>query len=118
MLRIAYGITLPHCEGKVGMVSFYLDADLLSNPPIDFSLLNEHFSFLPSYARPVFLRFRLREHIKTSTLKCRKRYYADQGYHPSKTEGDLIYVQIPPGQDWMLVDDLICSSLDQGLYRF
>ena len=82
-----YGVEVPGGEGKAGM------AALVTDPTLDLAALTEHLQRnLPSYARPVFLRFQ-QEIEATSTFKQRKIDLQKDGYDP-RTIPDPLYVRV------------------------
>ena len=81
-----YGVVIPGGEGKAGMAS------LVTVPNFDLDGLAQHLEdTLPSYARPIFLRFQ-QQIEATSTFKQRKVELQKQGFNPSVVE-DPIYVR-------------------------
>jgi fatty-acyl-CoA synthase len=81
-----YGVVIPGGEGKAGMAS------LVTVPDFDLEGLARHLEeTLPSYARPIFLRFQ-QQIEATSTFKQRKVELQKQGFNPSVIE-DPIYVR-------------------------
>ena len=83
-----YGVVIPGGEGKAGM------AALVTAPHFDLDALARHLERnLPSYARPVFLRFQ--EQIEaTSTFKQRKVELQKDGVDPTRIR-DPLYVRDP-----------------------
>ena len=67
---------------------------LKDNVPVTPQILCDIFKLvkdnLPSYARPVFLRFP-DEHAVTTTLKQQKTQYRKQGFHPDVVSDPLFY---------------------------
>ena len=81
-----YGVVIPGGEGKAGM------AALVAAPGFDVEALAAHLEeYLPSYARPVFLRFQ-QQIAATSTFKQRKVELQKQGFNPELV-ADPIYVR-------------------------
>ena len=79
-----YGVVIPGGEGKAGMAS------LVTAPEFDIEALVAHLEeYLPSYARPIFLRFQ-QQIEATSTFKQRKVELQKQGFNPSLV-ADPIY---------------------------
>jgi fatty-acyl-CoA synthase len=81
-----YGVAIPGGEGKGGMAALVTGADF------NLDALAAHLEWnLPSYARPIFLRFQ--DQIEaTSTFKQRKVELQKQGFNPSVIK-DPIYVR-------------------------
>jgi len=81
-----YGVEVPGGEGKAGM------AALVPGKDFDFERLARHIETnLPSYARPVFLRF-TPEIETTSTFKQRKIELQKQGFDPGEV-GDPMFAR-------------------------
>ena len=81
-----YGVVIPGGEGKAGMAS------LVTAPSFDIEALVAHLEeYLPSYARPIFLRFQ-QQIEATSTFKQRKVELQKQGFNPSLV-ADPIFVR-------------------------
>ena len=78
-----YGVEVPGGEGKAGM------AALVVNDGLDMGALAEHIEKnLPSYARPVFLRFSPGIEV-TSTFKQRKIDLQKEGFDPTLIKDPL-----------------------------
>ncbi|WP_246731357.1 long-chain-acyl-CoA synthetase [Methylocapsa sp. S129] len=84
-----YGVSVPGYEGRAGMAAMVVDdAD-----HFDLSGLRAHIAaHLPTYARPVFLRFR-RDLDTTGTFKQKKTELVAEGF------------ELPPGADPVYFDD-------------
>jgi len=103
-----YGVVIPGGEGKAGMAS------LVTVPNFDLEGLAKHLEeTLPSYARPIFLRFQ-QQIEATSTFKQRKVELQKQGFNPSVV-ADPIYVRdVETGRYSVLTPEryeAICSGL-------
>jgi len=81
-----YGVPVPGADGKAGM------AGLVTNAEFDITKLAEQLVSLPAYARPVFVRLQ-RALETTGTFKYRKMDLVAQGYDPSKTDGEPVFVR-------------------------
>ena len=78
-----YGVKVPGWEGKAGM------AALVTEKTFDLNAFAEHLrTNLPSYAQPVFLRFRA-SIAATSTFKQRKIELQEEGFDPERIEDPL-----------------------------
>jgi fatty-acyl-CoA synthase len=85
-----YGVAVPGDEGKAGM------AALVADEGLDLAALAAHVEKnLPSYARPVFLRFQ-KAIEATSTFKQRKIDLQKEAFDPSVVK-DPLYVHSPKG---------------------
>jgi hypothetical protein len=99
-------------------------SDLVPNPSnlvshFDFPAFTAHLSkSLPTYARPIFLRIRTKEHEKTSTMKFQKFKYVKQSYNyqECEAEGDVVFVW--DKQKWTRVDEGIMKGIEEGIYRW
>jgi fatty-acyl-CoA synthase len=86
-----YGVSVPGCAGKTGMLSVLPQA-LTANPQALLTRLLAHaHNELPSYAVPRFVRIRASENDKTGTLKFQKFNYVQQGFDPAKASGDQLF---------------------------
>jgi fatty-acyl-CoA synthase len=80
---IGYGVSVPHSDGKAGMVTLVLDGKF---QPRAFGEWAD--AQLPVYARPVFVRI-ARTLETTGTFKYRKVDLVDAGFDPEKVDGPL-----------------------------
>ncbi|KAJ3330732.1 hypothetical protein HDU76_004994 [Blyttiomyces sp. JEL0837] len=113
-----YGVKIPNTDGRAGMASILLDPDL-SVDNFNFTQFTQHLAKkLPTYARPLSLRFRSTEHEKTSTMKFQKFKYAQQGYDPSKCDGDIVFVWNAVQQTWVKVGGDVLDKIANGHFRF
>ncbi|KAJ3197175.1 hypothetical protein HK101_005454, partial [Irineochytrium annulatum] len=111
-----YGVRIPNTDGRAGMASIVLPPDLTVDS-FDLPTFTSHLSArLPTYARPLFLRFRDKEHEKTSTIKFQKFKYVQQGFDPDKCEGDCVWMW--DGKTWSEVDAAVRKGVEDGRYRF
>jgi fatty-acyl-CoA synthase len=94
-----YGVTVPGWEGKAGMAAIVTAKDF------DLAAFGAHLEKgLPSYARPVFLRFR-QAIAATSTFKQRKVELQKEGFDPSVVT-DPLYARNDHGQYEQLTPEL------------
>lgn len=83
---IVYGVAVPGQDGRAGMAAITADEGL------DLKALHAHLlAHLPTYARPVFLRFQ-KEVETTGTLKYRKVDLVKEGFDPGATTDPLFVV--------------------------
>ncbi len=73
---VAYGVEVPGCDGKAGMVSITLAGDDRPDPK---KLADSLYGALPAYAVPLFIRFVDQLEV-TSTFKNRKVELREEGY--------------------------------------
>jgi fatty-acyl-CoA synthase len=105
-----YGVRVPSTEGAAGM------AAVVINVPLDFVAFREHLErWLPSYARPVFVRITDRI-VATDTFKHTKVELARQGYDPTAT-GDAIYFDNPDRRAFVRLDSLHYARIQAGNVR-
>nr|XP_060617983.1 long-chain fatty acid transport protein 6 [Anolis sagrei ordinatus] len=83
-----YGVAVQGYEGKAGMVSIILKP----NKSLDVEQLYEHVvTYLPSYARPLFLRIQEIMDV-TGTFKQQKFQLVGEGFNPSSTSDPLYFL--------------------------
>ncbi len=102
-----YGVEVPGVEGKAGM------AALVTGGDFDLSRMPEYLgSNLPSFARPVFLRFQQQMEI-TSTFKQRKLQLQQEGFDPAVISDALWFRDPATGKYQRLMPELyreICGG--------
>lgn len=86
-----YGVTIPNCDGRVGMASIILKENVKLSQ-MNWKLFHEEcVKNLPTYARPAFLR--IQDSIKvTGTFKHQKSSLVEEGFDPSKIKNDILYM--------------------------
>ncbi|XP_072038889.1 long-chain fatty acid transport protein 2-like [Amphiura filiformis] len=100
-----YGVEVPGCEGRCGMVAVVLSCD---HSAFDWPKFYKHVTnYLPGYACPKFLR--IRQHMMvTSTFKHMKVELVKEGFNPSQI-ADTLYIMDAPNKTYM--------PLDAGVYQ-
>ncbi|CAL4091093.1 unnamed protein product [Meganyctiphanes norvegica] len=96
-----FGVEVPSAEGKAGMA-------VITDPTrsVDLNnLLEELKVFLPSYARPVFIRL-TKEIDMTGTLKIKKTTLQKQGYDLSQIDDPLYFLDSKQNQYLALTPEL------------
>ena len=84
---IVYGVAAPGYEGRAGMAALVVD----EIAEFDLDALRAHIEkALPSYARPLFLRFRT-ELEATGTFKPKKSALVAEGFDPAEIEEPLFF---------------------------
>ncbi|MBI1360733.1 MAG: long-chain-acyl-CoA synthetase [Alphaproteobacteria bacterium] len=107
---IVYGVKVPGQDGRAGM------AAIGSRGSIDLKALYAHLGrTLPSYARPVFVRFQ-QEAETTGTLKYRKVDLVAAGFDPGKT-GDPLFVADAAQGTYVPIDATMFEQLMGGAMR-
>jgi fatty-acyl-CoA synthase len=86
-----YGVTIPNCDGRVGMASLILQEDLNPSAMKWERFHEECQKHLPSYARPAFIRIQRAIQV-TGTFKHQKSVLIEDGFDPSKMKNDLLYL--------------------------
>jgi len=105
-----YGVAIASTEGRAGM------AALVADENIDLEALRKHITTrLPSYARPVFLRFSNDLEV-TGTFKYSKTDLARQGYDPSATT-DRIYFNNPESETFTELTRTLYDGIQAGQFR-
>lgn len=105
-----YGVSIPGKDGRAGM------AAVVADHPLDLAALRRHFvERLPSYARPVFLRF-CGEVEVTGTFKYSKSDLVQQGYDPAVTT-DVLYFDNPELQKFDRLDGMLYDRILKGQIR-
>jgi fatty-acyl-CoA synthase len=96
-----YGVVVPGAEGRAGMAAIVADRDL------DIAVLQQYLiERLPSYARPIFIRF-LPRIDTTATFRPRTVELAREGYDPSQVPDPIYFNDASRGS---------FVRLDPGLY--
>lgn len=81
-----YGVDVPHTDGRAGM------AVIVARGPVDMAHLSSHVKGqLPSYAVPVFLRFKSEVEV-TGTFKYRKVELVQEGFDPSTISDPMFWM--------------------------
>ncbi len=105
-----YGVAIPGADGKAGMASVVLGADVQAFDLESFSSYVE--SELPPYARPVFLRVQ-HELDTTGTFKLLKGDLRKQGYSLDEVT-DPLYVMKPRATLYEPLDREFAAALAAG----
>ena len=86
-----YGVDVPDTDGRAGM------AVIVAHGPIDMAALSAHVrSQLPSYAVPLFLRFKTEVEV-TGTFKYRKVDLVQEGFNPSQISDPMFMMNASSG---------------------
>jgi fatty-acyl-CoA synthase len=105
-----YGVSVPGTEGRVGM------AAVVSAVELDLTGLHKHLgSFLPAYARPVFLRIRKEIHL-TGTFKYTKTELLRQAYDPHAIT-DALYFDSAECEAFIPLDRELYERICSGAIR-
>lgn len=113
-LAAVYGVKIPDCDGRGGMAAI-VTRERVSD--LDFRALADHLKEnLPSYAVPLFLRFKHRLDF-TATEKVRKKNLKEEGFDLDGIK-DPIYVLLPGGSEYELLKRDIYKNIQNGEIRF
>ncbi|XP_053405486.1 long-chain fatty acid transport protein 2-like isoform X2 [Mercenaria mercenaria] len=85
-----YGVEIPGTEGRAGMAAIHLADKVTITPEVLKVIFSHAKGKLPSYARPLFLRFP-KEQAVTTTLKQQKTQLRKEGFHPQDIDDPLFY---------------------------
>jgi acyl-CoA synthetase (AMP-forming)/AMP-acid ligase II len=108
-----FGVTMPGSDGKAGMAAIVRDA----KESFDLDGLADHLrKILPKYAVPLFVRF-VADFEWTATHKIKKTNLKNEGYDPALAGPDL-YVLLPDGGKYEILNQEILSNIKAGKYRF
>jgi len=107
---VVYGVTVPGCEGRVGM------AAIASSQELDMErLAKDIVAKLPVYARPFFLR--LSEQLDmTGTFKLKKRDLQVQGFGPD-IKDDLFFLDLKE-MNYVPLTSELHEKIITGVIRF
>ena len=108
-----YGVKVPGCEGRAGMVAFVSE----NKSSIDWDQLSEFVNTsLPKYARPVFVRI-IEEMDTTGTFKMKKNVLRDESYHIDK-HADDIFVMMPNSDKYEKLTEEKYNQISSGQAGF
>jgi fatty-acyl-CoA synthase len=104
-----YGVDVPHTDGRAGM------AVIVAHGPVDMAALSSHLrTQLPSYAVPVFLRFKSEVEV-TGTFKYRKVELVAEGFDPSTISDPMYWMNAQSRQYEPLTPAVYAQLQDGGL---
>lgn len=113
LAAVAYGVKVPHTEGRAGMVSLVLEQGL----SFDAKAFYQHIrQALPDYAQPLFIRLQ-KAHDVTSTFKIRKHQLKLENFSIERVN-DPLYVLLDPQQGYQPLNPDLYSAIHQGTLRF
>jgi fatty-acyl-CoA synthase len=105
-----YGVAIPKSEGRAGM------AAIVSVGPLDLAGLRQHLaSYLPIYARPLFVRIKSDVEV-TGTLKYSKAELVHQGYDPGVSD-EAVYFDNAESGSFTRLDQEIYERIQAGEVR-
>jgi fatty-acyl-CoA synthase len=105
-----YGVAISGHEGRAGMAALVVDEE------IDLRAFRDHLgATLPSYARPLFLRFMPAIEV-TATFKHMKVELMRQGCDPAAT-ADPLFVDDPGQRAFVRLDQALFAAIQAGQLR-
>jgi fatty-acyl-CoA synthase len=105
-----YGVDVPHADGRAGM------AVIVAHGPVDMQALSSHVKGqLPSYAVPVFLRFKSEVEV-TGTFKYRKVELVQEGFDPNSIPDPMFWMNSTTKQYEPLTPE-VYAALQNGEQR-
>jgi fatty-acyl-CoA synthase len=106
---IVYGVAVPGCEGKAGMVA------VVSDRPVDLVAFRQHLAaHLPEYARPVFLRV-CDDVDLTGTFKPQKNALVREGYASAEIDDRIYFHDRERG--FVVLDGVLIAHIQAGRAR-
>jgi fatty-acyl-CoA synthase len=105
-----YGVDVPHTDGRAGM------AVIVAQGPVDIQALSSHVKGqLPSYAIPVFLRFKAEVEV-TGTFKYRKVELVQEGFNPSTITDPMVWMN-PATKQYEPLTPEVYAGIQDGALR-
>jgi len=118
-----YGVSVPHCDGKVGMAAVVLTvspeggAAAGAESSVDWPRFHQEcVAHLPAYARPAFIRIRPAMQI-TSTFKHQKGDLVKAGYDLEKVGTDKVYFYSHRDGKISPLTPALLLKIDQGAMK-
>ncbi|XP_054900812.1 long-chain fatty acid transport protein 2-like [Poeciliopsis prolifica] len=106
-----YGVKVPGHEGRIGMAALKLK----ENMDFDGTAIYQHVkSYLPSYARPRFLRIQDAVAV-TGTFKHLKAKLAAQGFDPAVIQDPLFFLE--DGKGYVPMTQEILTAITEGTLK-
>lgn len=111
---VAYGVDIPHHDGRAGMVALTLNCPVQSFSATEFY---QHINAaLPSYAQPLFLRLRKQQDI-TGTFKYKKTTLKQESFRPNSAD-ELILIKHPDRKSYTALDEEVIAAIEQKQLSF
>ena len=111
---VAYGVELPHHDGRAGMVALTLNCPIQAFSASEFY---QHVtSVLPSYAQPIFVRLRTQQDM-TGTFKYKKTELKKESYRPNAAE-EIILIKHPGQNSYTTLDNNAIDAIEQKQLSF
>jgi len=110
---VVYGVEIPNTNGRAGMASVTINSD----DAFDAGAFHRYVvESLPAFAVPVFVRVS-QEMEKTGTFKYKKTDLKKNGFDLSLVK-EPVWVKLPGGGSYQLMDAEIESAIRAGDFRF
>jgi len=109
---VVYGVEIPGTEGRAGMAAIPDPEKQVDLPGLYAGMVDK----LPSYARPIFLRF-VEEIDVTSTFKLKKRDLQQEGFNPDMMAQE-VYIVNNEMKTYVLITQEIYNNIVNGNMRF
>ena len=114
-ISCTYGVKIPGTSGRAGMSSIVISGAFEA---FDLKGLYDHLNKnLPSYAIPIFLRFKISLEA-TPTLKLKKFKLKKEEYNLNLIENDPIYVMLPNKSEFCRLTEDIYDNIQNQNIRF
>ncbi len=111
---VAYGVEIPHTNGRAGMIGITLQVD---PEDINFAKFYRELSqSLPPYAVPRFIRI-MESIVITGTFKYKKNHLKEEAFDPIKIKEPL-FVLLPDTETYTELTGEIYDQICAGLFRF
>ncbi|MBW1819745.1 MAG: long-chain-acyl-CoA synthetase, partial [Deltaproteobacteria bacterium] len=110
-----YGVTIPATNGRVGMAAVITD-----RAPADFDLAGLFSTLktdLPSYAVPIFIRFKTEFETTAASMKIKKGNLKREAFDPNQVS-DPLYVLLPGNKAYVPLTEDIYSDIMDGIHKY
>lgn len=113
-----YGVTVPNCDGRVGMAALILKEGVsVDSPEWSKSFMAECEKNLASYSRPAFLRVQTTA-VVTATFKHQKASLVAEGYDPKNEEvvksGDALFFYSQRNKEVVPLGEALFNKIVSG----
>ena len=108
---VVYGVEVPGSEGRAGMAAIVDENNSIDMEQLTVALNRS----LPSYARPLFVRF-IKEADTTGTFKLKKTTLRDEGFNVNVVK-DKIFFLDPSSRSYVLLTPESHQDIMQGRVR-
>ncbi len=105
-----YGVQVPHCDGRAGMAALVVDEQAFDLDRFAKYVVEK----LPSYSRPLFVRFE-KELKLTASFKYVKTHLKEDGYDPARCGGDVRFLE---GDHYVPLTPELTTRIEEGTLRF